>query len=162
MQRVLGLRAFTLDDGLVDPADRILHDRSSMARLAPVRAPPGLRLLYRVLHRSRRVVPFVTMARVVARVGRRVSPGAYGSLADIARTVHAVEQETGLADCYPRSLLTCYLCLRSARTCQLSLGTLAPTRKMHAWCTSDGELPYEALPEHYLYRPLLRLQFEPT
>lgn len=158
VQRVLGLHGLTLDDGLVDPADRILHDRSSLSLAGPTPAPLGLRLFYRFLHHSRRIVPFAAMARLVTAVVRRSPTRESIGLADIARTVHAVEQDTGLADCYPRALLTSYLCLREGRDCQLSIGTLAPTRKMHAWCSTEGQLPYEAMPEHYMYRPVMVLR----
>jgi hypothetical protein len=40
------------------------------------------------------------------------------------------------------------------RGCVLAVGALAPTRKMHAWCSVDGVLPCEPLPEHYLYQVL--------
>jgi hypothetical protein len=161
VQRVLGLHGFMLLDRLVDPADRILHDRSSLSRLEPWPASRRLRLFYRCLHHSRRFVPFAAMARLVAAVGRRGAGRETVSLTEIARTVYAVEQGSGLADCYPRALLTCYLCLRTGRACQLAIGTLAPTRKMHAWCATEGQLPYEAMPEHYMYQPVLTLHFTP-
>lgn len=75
-------------------------------------------------------------------------------VAGLARSVHAVEHRAGFSDCYPRALMTAYLCLRAGRGCVLAVGALAPTRKMHAWCSVDGVLPYEPLPEHYLYQPL--------
>ena len=43
----------------------------------------------------------------------------------------------------------------------LIVGVLSPTRKMHAWCEVDGELPYEPMPEHYLYQPLWTLALTP-
>lgn len=161
MQRVLGLHGLTLDDGLADPADRVLYDRSGLSRFEPRAAPRRLRLFYRSLHHSRRVAPFAVMARLVAAAGRRSASRDPIDLTDIARTIHAVEQGTGLADCYPRALLTLYLCLRSGRACHLTIGSLAPTRMMHAWCSTEGQLPYEPMPEHYMYRPMLVLRFEP-
>jgi hypothetical protein len=161
MQRVLGLHRFTHDDGLADPADRVLHDRSSLSRFEPRPAPRRFRLFYRLLHHSRRVAPLALMARLVTAAGRRGAGRDQIDLTDIARTIHAVEQDTGLADCYPRALLTLYLCLRTGRACQLSIGSLAPTRMMHAWCSTEGQLPYEAMPEHYMYRPVLMLRFSP-
>lgn len=161
MQRVLGLHGLVLDDGLADPADRVLHDRSSLSRFEARPAPRRLRAFYRFLHHSRRVAPLALMARLVAAAGRRGAGRDPIDLTDIARTIHAVEQDTGLADCYPRALLTLYLCLRTGRACQLSIGSLAPTRMMHAWCSTEGQLPYEPMPEHYMYRPVLMLQFDP-
>lgn len=161
MQRVLGLHGLTLDDGLADPVDRVLHDRSSLGRFEPRAATRGLRLFYRLLHYSRRVAPFAFVARLVAALGRRGAGRHSIDVNDIARMVHAVEQATGLSDCYPRALLTLHLCVRSGRTCQLSIGSLAPTRMMHAWCSTQGQLPYEPMPEHYMYRPVLMLHFDP-
>ena len=161
MQRILGLHGLTLDDGLADPADRVLHDRSSLGRFETRPAPRRLPTFYRLLHHSRRVAPFAVMARLVAAAGRRGAVRDPVDLTDIARTINAVEQGTGLADCYPRALLTLYLCLRSGRACQLTIGSLAPTRMMHAWCSTEGQLPYEPMPEHYMYRPVLMLQFGP-
>lgn len=161
MQRVLGLHGLVLDDGLADPAGGVLHDRSSLSRFEPRPAPRRLRAFYRFLHHSRRVAPFAVTARLVAAAARRSAVRNPIDLTDIARTIHAVEQGTGLADCYPRALLTLYLCLHSGRACQLSIGSLVPTRMMHAWCSTEGQLPYEAMPEHYMYQPLLMLQFDP-
>jgi hypothetical protein len=161
MQRVLGLHGFALDDELPDPAERIVHDRSSLNAVEPVAAPRSLRSLYRLLHYSRHLVPFRLAAAGVEFLARRSPARPAGEVADIGRQVHAVERATGIADCYPRALLTCYLCLRNGRGCELAIGTLAPTRKMHAWCSTAGQLPYEAMPEHYLYRPLLVLPLSP-
>ncbi|MGE0807063.1 MAG: lasso peptide biosynthesis B2 protein [Burkholderiaceae bacterium] len=79
---------------------------------------------------------------------------AAAELSRIGRRVRDLEQGLGLADCYPRALVTAYLCLLAGRDCTLTIGVLAPTRKMHAWCSTQALLPYEPLPEHYLYRPL--------
>jgi hypothetical protein len=161
MQRVLGLHGLTLDDGLADPVDRVLHDRSSLRPYESRPAARRLRLFYRFLHHSRRVAPFARVARLVAALGRRRAGRDLIDLTEIARTIHAVEQDTGLSDCYPRALLTLYLSVGSGRTCQLSIGSLAPTRMMHAWCSTEGQLPYEPTAEHYLYRPVLTLHFGP-
>ena len=161
MQRVLGLHGLTLDDHLTDPADRILHDRSSLSASEPVWVSLRLRFLYRFLYWSRHFLPFAVMARTVAAVARCQSNRMLLGVSDIARAVHAVELQTKRADCYPRALVTCYLCLRHRRKCELSIGTLAPTRMMHAWCSTEGQLPYEARPEHYMYRPVLVLRLSP-
>jgi len=72
----------------------------------------------------------------------------------VSKLLADLEHQLGLADCYPRALVTAYLCLLAGRRCTLTIGVLAPTRKMHAWCSVQASLPYEPLPEHYLYRPL--------
>jgi hypothetical protein len=159
-QTIFGLRSFALDDGAGDPAAAIVHDRSSAGRttLHPA-ATRRVTLLYRVLHRLRSVVPVWLAAVVVVWVARR-SSRCSRSVSEIGRIVHAVESLVGVAECYPRALLTCFLSVTSGHACELTVGVLAPTRKMHAWCTTGGQLPYEALPEHYLYRPLMILGFD--
>jgi hypothetical protein len=155
LQRLLGLRSLTLRDDLPDPALRIVHDLSNL-KVEPLVAPPALlRIAYRALHLSRHLVPFRMMAAIVRRAARPRQPGPQLTVSDLGRQVHGIERAVGLADCYPRALITTYLCLKSGRSCELVVGTLAPTRKMHAWCSIDGQLPYEASPEHYMYRPLV-------
>jgi hypothetical protein len=99
------------------------------------------------------------MARIVCALCVR-APACKRTLSDIGRLVFEVERSAGIEDCYPRALLTLYLCLQAGHPCELLVGCLAPTRKMHAWCSSAGTLPYEALPEHYMYQPLYALAFE--
>lgn len=66
-----------------------------------------------------------------------------------------VERSVGISDCYPRALLTTYLCLIAGLPCTITVGILAPTTNMHAWCTSAGAIPYEPEPEHWFYQPLV-------
>ena len=84
-----------------------------------------------------------------------------GQLMHIGRCVRDLEQKLGVADCYPRALVTAYLCLLAGHHCILTMGVLAPSRKMHVWCSAQGLLPYEPLPEHYLYRPLWSMTLSP-
>jgi hypothetical protein len=154
---LLGLRDSDRRTELDDPAIGIEFDRSNLQWAAPVTAPRALCRAYDVLYQSRRILPLaatVAILRWLARLDRRrrVASGP-----DIGRLVYAVERRTGREDCYPRALLTYYLCRVAGLDCELTVGVLAPTRKMHIWCSVDGRLPYEALPEHYLYLPLLRL-----
>lgn len=155
LQAVLGLRRFAFCEDLPDPVTRIVCDLSSLKAAAPVKIGFGLPIAYRLLHLSRNILPFAVTAKLVRALvrwrGRRLNL----TLWEIGRLICGVESAVGIADCYPRALMTCYLCLRSNRDCELVIGTLAPTRKMHAWCSSDGQLAYEALPEHYMYRPLM-------
>jgi sugar/nucleoside kinase (ribokinase family) len=83
------------------------------------------------------------------------------SSAEIGATVHAVEDASGAGDCYARALITAFMCLSARRACVLAVGVLAPTRKMHAWCCVEGDLPYEPSPEHYLYQPVWTLSLAP-
>ena len=162
LQKLLGLGSMAFHDHLSDPANSIVHDRPGLREMPLLPAPWSLRIAYCVLHYSRHLVPFVAavvLLRSVSGSRRTQRPATVGR---IGRLVHAIETAVGFADCYPRALMTSYLCLRSGRPCELTIGTLAPTRKMHAWCSTVGELPYEALPEHYMYRPLLIITLSPA
>ena len=161
LQRLLGLRPFALRDDLADPVTRIVHDLSNLKAMPLVAASMSLRIAYRLVHRSRQLVPFAVMVAIVGRAAKRRLSGPQPTVSDIGRLVHGIEHAVGLTDCYPRALMTCYLCLKSGRSCELVVGALAPTRMMHAWCSTNGELPYEALPEHYMYRPLLVMTLSP-
>jgi hypothetical protein len=157
LQTALGLGALGLENDLSDPVERIVHDLPSLRDLAVETAPAVLRMVYRFFHFSRPFLPFRFLVTLVSAASKLRSPDPSLTVSSIGRLLHAIESATGIANCYPRALMTCYLCLRSGRDCELAIGTLAPTRKMHAWCSTGGELPYEALPEHYMYRPLLIL-----
>jgi hypothetical protein len=135
--------------------------RLNLRAMTLIAAPFSLRIAYRILLYSRHFVPFGMMVAIVRRTARARSAPPQPTVSDIGRLVHGIERAVGRADCYPRALMTCYLCLKNGRGCQVVVGTLAPTRKMHAWCSTDGELPYEASPEHYMYRPLLVMTLSP-
>jgi hypothetical protein len=155
LQIVLGLRSFSLCETLADPAARVVHHRSNLRDVSVPCASHALRVAYRLLHWSRYIVPLGWAATIVRLAARLPRSTARATLSDIGRTLHAVESAAAFSDCYPRALLTAYLCLKSGRDCELVVGALAPTRKMHAWCCSDGAIPYEAGPEHYMYQPLI-------
>lgn len=161
LQALLGLGPLTARDSLPDPAAGVVHDLSGLNASHVMPAPGRLQSAYKLLRRSRGVIPFVSMAAVLARVASWRPSTPRRTVSEIGRLVHAVEQTVRCADCYPRALLTCYLCLTSGHSCKLAIGTLAPTRKLHAWCSTGGLLPYEPSPEHYLYRPLLVIALSP-
>jgi sugar/nucleoside kinase (ribokinase family) len=151
-------------DSLVDPAHRVVRDRASRGDAAAPAIPLGLRSAYLAMRASRSVLPLRPCARLVRRaaitVGARwITPGA--NSVEIGATVHATEDAAGAGDCYARALITAFLCLSARRACVLAVGVLAPTRKMHAWCCVEGDLPYEPSPEHYLYQPLWTLALAP-
>ena len=160
-QRLLGLRSLTLCDDLADPAERIVHNLSNLKAAGVVEAPVSLRIAYHLLNQSRHVVPLRGMARLIRRLAKWSTARKPLTVSEIGHLVHAIEQANKLADCYPRALITSYLCLKNRLGCDLAVGTLAPTRKMHAWCSTEGQLPYEASPEHYMYQPLMVLTLLP-
>ena len=79
----------------------------------------------------------------------------------IGERLCAIELAARLSDCYPRALASVWLAARARLPCQLTLGVLSPTRKMHVWCTVDAVVPYEPKGEHYLYTPLFTLMLLP-
>jgi hypothetical protein len=166
--RVIGLHGATHDRELADPVIRIHRDRTHFTGTATVPVANWMVVAYRAFDASRHVVPLRVAARVTRRLARLLRRTRRGTdatsespdLDAIARTVHAVESRVRTPDCYPRALLTALHCLTAGFACTLLVGVLAPTRKMHAWCCVDGVLPYERLPEHYMYRPLWMLPLD--
>lgn len=161
-RRILGLSDRDRRDGLEDPAKCIVFNAASFSR-GNVRSPPSsLALLYRSFNASRRLVPFSAMANLAALNAsrfRRSRRAEVWRVAQLGRVIYQVERNAGVADCYPRALLTLHLSILRGLACTLVVGVLAPTRKMHAWCVVEQQIPYEALPEHYLYQPLWVSEF---
>ncbi|HEY5374118.1 MAG TPA: lasso peptide biosynthesis B2 protein, partial [Polyangiaceae bacterium] len=98
------------------------------------------------------------MSRALRRLALRRHSRARLGVREIARLVHCIERSVPNPNCYPRALLTSYLCVQSGLPCDIVIGVLAPARLMHAWCSTRGQLPYEARPEHYMYQPLFVLR----
>lgn len=161
--RLAGLRGACYQEVLPDPVQGIARTLEH-SHLAPVEKAPMSRVLgYRCLHLSRHVIPLRLMARMLRRLARLQPPLPPPDCPNtmLADALHAIERSLGAGDCYPRALMTMFLSIRLRRACTLVLGALTPTRKMHVWCVVDGVLPYEPLPEHYLYQPLWALQLKP-
>lgn len=161
---VTGLAAIPRVDALADPAGCITHDRPGLAGLREPAVTAWLRFCYACVRVSRHWMTLRLAACIVRRAavafGHDVmSRGATAS--EIGRLVAATERDSKRGDCYARALLTAFLCLSAGRSCVLAVGVLAPTRKMHAWCSVDGELPYEPFPEHFLYQPVWTLELAP-
>ena len=152
--RIVGLRREARYDSILDPARSVSNTRHEVVSRNAGGASRLARGCYRLLGMSRHIMPLRMAARLVraiALVTRR--SGEPQSIVEvIAQRLHETEQ--GRGDCYPRALMTAYLALRAGHACTLTIGALAPTRKMHVWCTLDGIIPYEPSPEHYLYQPL--------
>ncbi len=173
LRKVLGLARSTFDADLGDPAATVAYDGPSFRGASSPRTPPSLRVAYRLLDRTRSTLPFGFAVRITAALARRRAGRSGRSHEEdartsgtervgvIARAIHALERDVGYADCYPRALLTAYLAASVGAPCRVAIGVLAPTRKMHAWCTVDGVVPYEPMPEHFMYRPLVVIALEP-
>lgn len=164
---IIGLPAASRQPEVTDPIERITHDRVSLGVEAAGghrRRALSLKLAYGVFQLTRRAIPLGSMALIARAIaplfrGRIIKTGATAS--DIGKLVHAVETGARNPNCYPRALLTALLAMAAGSNCTLLIGLLAPTRKMHAWCSVAHELPYEPSPEHYLYQPLWALTLRP-
>ncbi len=144
------------DEALCDPAERLGWSLASLGDDMSVQSAWRMRLAYRIFHHSRHVLPFRLCAKAISFVAGRSAkraPGGQSQTEAIARAVAATERAVGISDCYPRALMTAWLALAAGQSCILAIGVLAPTRKMHAWCTIAGILPFEPIAEHYLYQP---------
>jgi hypothetical protein len=165
LRTVMGLNRYRFDDALADPATSIAHDAADLKTAAPMRAGPALRVGYWGIDRSRFFLPLAAAAILVTKAAaHRRAPGPASparAASEIGRRLHAVERGLGRGDCYPRAFAAAFLAIASGFACRLAIGVLAPTRKMHAWCSIDGLVPYEPTPEHYLYRPLVVVTLSP-
>jgi hypothetical protein len=151
----VGLREEERVPVLVDPVTRLVFERSDLADDAGPAPALGLRLLYLVGRASRAWLPLVYALRLLDIVAREPHPSHCLSAEEIGRVVYRVERRVHIEDCYPRMLLTYWLCRGSRLQCEITVGVLAPTRKMHVWCSTGGSLPYEPSRVHHAFQPLL-------
>ena len=155
--KLLGLNGHPRRPDLADPAMQVVHDRVSLRDDELPHPPFSMRLGYTIARRSHRFVPLALSVAIIRWLARLSRNCPRATVSEIGRMVCSVERATGIEECYPRALVTCYLCLRSQRACDLTIGALSPTRMMHIWCVTEGLLPYEAVPEHFMYQPLVTL-----
>ena len=161
---LIGLPAARRVADLTDPADRVLRTRADFKTGEPAAPARALRWGYRLASLSRHVVPLRAAAKLtrwMARFSRWRRPQDAVTPSQIGALVHALEGGSGAPNCYPRALLSAYLALLSGHACVLAVGTLAPTRLMHVWCSIAAAVPYEPMPEHHLYRPVWTLGLSP-
>jgi hypothetical protein len=165
---LLGLNVSSRASSVSDPAARVelggVHEKGiasadieQWARLEPEALSQHLRRWYRLFHKHRRLFTPRDAHRWVG------SPSASGwwpglTLDRIAKLVAITERSAGFSDCYPRALITGALCAIGGLPSSITIGMLAPTRKLHAWCTSEGALVYEPTPRHWWYRPLIEFR----
>jgi Transglutaminase-like superfamily len=149
---LFGLHSAEYRDSLEDPAGSVVpvdaaHSDAAVGRLLP--------LLYALFHRHRAVASIARGMRLAKWLTRLQPSRRQWGAPEVGRLVLAVERSVGISDCYPRALLTAYLCMLARLRCELTVGILAPTRNMHAWCSIEGSIPYEPEPEHWYYSPLV-------
>ena len=149
--RLLGLSSTDREEELADPAERVLPVEWLAAAVAVSRVLPWS---YRFVHQHRRIASSRRVILVSRLVASFCAPLPL-TLSDVAGVIRTVEQQAGVSDCYPRSLITAHLCIRSGHDCSVAFGILAPTAKFHAWCASDRVVPYEPEPRHWWYHPLV-------
>jgi hypothetical protein len=148
---LLGLRPSHFRHSLADPAESVALVGG---RAASLQVGWFLPLLYRFFNNQRTIVSIgraIRLAKWLARL--RVDRG-HQTVIEIGRAVIAVERSVGVSDCYPRALLTAYLCLSARLPCRITIGILAPSRNMHAWCSTGGVIPYEPVRLNWWYSPL--------
>lgn len=148
---LLGLRSTGYRQQLPDPARSVgpldgAESGTPAGRLLP--------LLYVFFHRHRTVASIDRAIRLASWLARRRSRQPWGAR-EIGKLIRAVESSVGISDCYPRALLTAYLCMTARLNCEVTVGILAPTVNMHAWCSIGGAIPYEPDPSHWFYSPLV-------
>jgi hypothetical protein len=161
---IIGLSGATKLTDVVDPVDLVLHSLSDLKKRNLPEVAFSLRCGYRLARISYHFIPFRTAAKMAGRMAplfRSLLPHRDLTPTKIGLIVHAIEEAVGSGSCYPRALLTAYLSLSSGRRCVLVVGSLVPTRKMHVWCSIDSALPYEPMPEHYMYKPVWMLALTP-
>lgn len=149
---LLGLNTARYLDSLPDPAGSVELVDGEESEVVFGRF---LVILYLFFHRHRTIASIdrgIRLAKWFARLQHCRRPL---EAPDVGRVVMAVERLVGISDCYPRALLTAYLCMTAQLSCKVTVGILAPTANMHAWCSSEGTIPYEPEPEHWFYRPLV-------
>lgn len=149
---LLGLKTTTFRSRLDDPAQRVERVDGTESRVAVGRL---LCLLYIFFHRHRKIASMsraICLTYWLARMWHNRKPW---EPIDVGRKMMAVEQSVGISDCYPRALLTAYLCMKAGLSCNVTVGILAPSSKMHAWCSTGGVIPYEPHPQHWYYSPLV-------
>jgi hypothetical protein len=158
---LLGLPESRVVEALADPAATVAVSGrfEKPAQPVPHEALPDagrlLPALYLFIHRFRflaslaRTIACITLLRKLRREARRIEIG------EIGRIVQSVEVRAGVSDCYPRAIITAWLCSQAGLGCKITVGILAPTKLLHAWCSVDGVIPYEPVQRHWLFRPLL-------
>ncbi len=170
--RLLGLRQILRVDSVEDPAVRVGLGGRFEKEICPadvmtwIHSERGalLRWLprwYRLFHRHRHIFTPLRVNRLARIIALLIKPQNL-TVDRIAKLVAATECQAGFSDCYPRALLTSGLCTMAGLQSNITIGILAPTRKLHAWCTSDGTLIYEPTPRHWWYRPLADFRFGPA
>jgi hypothetical protein len=150
LPRLLGLRTDAYREQLDDPASSVL----TFGTVTDEVAPRHLRLMYIFFHRHRTLASVGRVIRLASWVSGLRKRRLELAPSDIGRLVAAVEHAVGVSDCYPRALVTAYLCISARLSCEVSIGILAPTAKMHAWCSSRGSVLYEPKAQHWWFCPL--------
>jgi hypothetical protein len=153
---LLGLKALEYRKSLVDPAERITLVGSAETT---VKVGWLVRSLYVLFHRHRTLLSInraMRLSRWLARFGPKHP---HWGPADIGNVAMAAERSLGISDCYPRALVTSYLCMTADLSGEVTVGILSPTPRMHAWCSTDGAIPFEPRSEHWFYNPLIMFGF---
>jgi len=155
---LLGLRAVNYREFLPDPASSVALVDGAETGGAVGRFLP---LLYVFFHRHRAFSSIDRGIRLAKWLARLQHSRRRWGVPEVGRMVMAVERSVGISNCYPRALLTAYLCITSQLSCDVTVGILAPTANMHVWCSTEGAIPYEPEPEYWFYSPLVVFHVTP-
>jgi Transglutaminase-like superfamily len=163
---LLGLSAQNYREPLIDPAESVaLTGTFEKPLVVPSNndiegntAPADsrfLRYLYLFFHRCRSIVTIGRAVHLVVWLAASQKRKPNLTPSEIGVIVMKVEGSLGISECYPRALVTAYLCLTAGLNCQVTVGMLVPTAKMHAWCATGGLIPFEPVFHHWWYSPLV-------
>lgn len=163
-RHALGLSQTARRDSLTDPATAV---RLSGAFEKPLQLPSGacnaqprklgrlLPRLYLLFHRHRVIFSIPRAIKLCKLLLWLRGHSDAQSVAGIGELVKTIEDRVGISDCYPRALLTAYLCLAAQQRSHIVVGILAPTTRLHAWCCVRGIIPYEPVDHNWWYKPLV-------
>jgi len=149
---VFGLSSSNCQDLLLDPAESIAVSGECQSSVTVSGLLP---VLYRFFHEHRAIASISRTIRLAKWFAPLHRNRGLLSAVEIGTLVMAVERSVGFSDCYPRTLLTAYLCLITRLNCKVAVGVLSPSKNMHAWCSTNGVIPYEPVPRHWWYSPLV-------
>jgi hypothetical protein len=149
---LLGLSNRAHAGELADPAGSVARTRADGQDVVVGRLLPRM---YLFLHEHRTMASVTRALRVASWLACLSRKRRRWGASEIGSQVMAVEDATGISDCYPRALLTAYLCMSAGLSCEVTIGILAPTTNMHAWCSTGGAIPYEPEPQHWFHNPLV-------
>lgn len=151
--RFLGVPSNTVGAEIFDYSESVSCTFNTLSEQKLVRPKRVHILLFRALRLARLCLPLSLLLRLIDLVpARKRKQLDSGDL--IGKNIHSLEVQTGLSNCYLRSLFIFYLAKRADVPCRFYVGAILPAPKLHAWCVLGRSIPYESDLEYFNYRPL--------